>query len=284
LINIVQRGSASYHRIQEFLDMPAEEDRAEEEGEDRFFPDGDVEFRDLSFRYPLGTADSLKNVSFRIPAGATVGIVGRTGSGKSTLLRVLLRLYPVPVGQIFIGGEDIMQMTAQSLRSAIGYVPQDAALFSATIGENIGFGGGYAVEEIRTAAELAVVEADIEARAEGLETLLGEKGIRLSGGQKQRVALARALIRHPRILLLDDVFAALDYRTQADLIENLRKAEAGRTTLIVSQRVAAVKQAQFIVVLEGGRICEQGTHDELIAAGGQYYKLYEQQLAVGEAI
>ena len=173
-------------------------------------------------------------------------------------------------------------MNVERLRAAVGYVPQDAALFSATIGENIAFSREYSLDEIKEAARLAVVEADIDARAEGLETVLGEKGVRLSGGQRQRVALARAMVRKPSILLLDDVFAALDYQTQSDLIENLRSMEAGRTTIIVSQRVAAIKHAQFIVVIENGRICEKGTHEELIAACGLYYKLYEQQLAVGE--
>lgn len=279
LVNILQRGSASLRRLQDFLALaPAEVETAVSE-EPREAPDGDLEFRDFSFQYPQGKSPVLKNLSLQIPAGSTVGIVGRTGAGKSTLLRAILRLYPVPAGTIFWGGEDISQMGLQRLRRVVGYVPQDAALFSATIGENIAFGADHQPEDIRQAAALAAVEADIDERAEGLDTRLGEKGLRLSGGQRQRVALARALIRSPRILLLDDVFAALDYRTQADLIGNLRKVEAGRTTLIVSQRVAAVKHAQFIVVLDEGTICEQGTHAELVAAEGLYSKLYRQQLA-----
>lgn len=284
LVNVVQRGSASFHRLQEFMAIPAEASPAKELFETSHVQGGAIEFRGLTFRYPLGKSDCLKDISLRIPAGSTVGIVGRTGAGKSTLLKVLLRLYPISPGQVYIDGQDLMQLEVTGMRDRVGYVPQDASLFSATIGDNISFGGDYDPADVRRAAELAAVEADIAARAEGLDTLLGEKGVRLSGGQKQRVALARALVRNPAILLLDDVFAALDYQTQADLLENLREAEAGRTTLIVSQRVAAVKHAQVILVLENGRVCEQGTHDELIAAGGMYYKLYEQQLVLGETV
>ena len=284
LLNTIQRGSASLNRIKAFLANPVDELETEP-GTGGYSPLGnDVEVRDLTFTYPKAASASLNNVSLQIPAGATVGIVGRTGAGKTTLLRLLLRLYPVEPGMIFVGGEDISQMNVERLRDSIGYVPQDAELFSATIGENIAFSREYSQAEIREASRLAVVEADIDDRAERLDTLLGERGTRLSGGQRQRVALARAIVRKPAILLLDDVFAALDYQTQADLIENLRTMESAHTTIIVSQRVAAVKHARFIAVMEKGSICEQGTHEELIACRGLYYKLYEQQLAVGEIV
>lgn len=283
LINIVQRGKASWLRIRDFLAIPPYE-ITKESGESSNPPEvgGDLEVRDLTFQYPLAAAPSLQGISLRIPAGATVGIVGRTGSGKTTLLRLLLRLYPVPAGTVFLDGVDINQLDYTRLRSAIGYVPQDAALFSATIAENITFGQPYERREVLEAAQAAVVREDIDSRAEGFGSVLGEKGTRLSGGQRQRVAVARALIRRPSLLLLDDVFSALDYRTQTELIENLREIESGRTTLIVSQRVAAVKHARFILVMDGGRIAETGTHDELIVSGGLYHRLYEQQLAAGE--
>ena len=283
LVNTVQRGSASLIRINEFLSIRPYEIATDMKGEESLaVPLGDIEFRNLTFQYPLSAGPSLKDVTLLIPDGSTVGIVGRTGSGKTTLLRVLLRLYPFEDGKIFIGGVDINCIEFVHLRSFIGYVPQDAALFSATIAENISFGQSYNRNQVQQAARSAVVREDIDAKTEGFGAVLGEKGSRLSGGQRQRVAVARALIRQPSLLLLDDVFSALDYRTQAELVENLRAVETGRTTLIVSQRVAAVKHANFIIVMDGGQIAEQGTHDELIAAHHLYYRLYEQQLAAGD--
>jgi len=283
LVNIVQRGMASGVRINEFLAMRKHESFTDENASEQAAIDGEIEFRGLSFQYPLASTPSLKEVTLRIPAGETVGIVGRTGSGKTTLLRLLLCLYPAPDGTVYIDGKDINQYEIAGLRKAIGYVPQDSALFSLTIGENIAFGETYDRDRIAEAARRAVVETDIDSRTEGYDTLLGEKGVRLSGGQRQRVAVARALIRNSSVLLLDDVFASLDYKTQNQLVENLHEYEAGRTTVIVSQRVAAVKHARFIVVMDNGRICAQGTHEQLIQAKGLYYKLYEQQLAAGEA-
>jgi ATP-binding cassette subfamily B protein len=282
LINTVQRGMASLLRINEFLAIPPHELATEEQRFDGLAIRGDIEMRNLSFQYPRSSTTVLNNVTLKIPAGGTIGIVGRTGSGKTTMLRMLLRLYPVTEGTIFIDGQDINDYDYSRLRKTIGYVPQDSALFSQTIAENIAFGEPYERERIARAARMAVVEEDIDSRTEGFATLLGEKGVRLSGGQRQRVAIARALIRNPAILLLDDVFASLDYKTQNQLVENLQNYETGRTTLIVSQRVAAVKHARFIVVLDAGRVCEQGTHEQLIQANGLYYKLYEQQLAAGE--
>jgi len=284
LINTVQRGLASHKRIAEFLAIPGCEkpDEAVETFTDSRLS-GAIELKNLTYQYPQAATPNLTDVSIKIPAGATVGIVGRTGSGKTTLLRLLLRLYPVPNGTVFIDGVDLNHYDFSLLRAAIGYVPQEAALFSMTIAENIAFGSGADRARIEQAARRAVVQEDIDARAEGFGTLLGEKGVRLSGGQRQRVAIARALIRNPAVLLLDDVFAALDYKTQNQLVENLREFETDRTTLIVSQRVAAVKHARFILVFDAGRICEQGSHEQLIANQGLYYKLYEQQLAAGDS-
>lgn len=282
LINTVQRGLASFRRIQDFLAKPAYEEVFT--STHSRWPDlaSDIVVDHLSFQYENATSPSLEDISFRVKAGETLGIVGRTGSGKTTLLRLLMRLYPVEDGRIWIGGQDINQIGFVQLRQMMGYVPQDTSLFSMTIAENIVFGEQYDREQIVEAARQALIVEDIDARTEGFATLLGEKGLRVSGGQRQRIAIARALIRKPTIFLLDDVFSALDFRTQNALLESLATVAENRTTLIVSQRINAVKNADSILVLEKGRICEQGTHEQLIQRKGLYYKLYEQQLMSGD--
>lgn len=284
LINTVQRGLASYKRIQEFLAVPAYEQITADEEHSTPSQVFDLKVENLSFQYSNAAAPSLTDVSFQVKAGETLGIVGRTGSGKTTLLRLLLRLYPVETGQILIGNQEINCYDHVALRKLLGYVPQDTSLFSMTIAENIAFGGHYAREQIIEAARRALIEEDIDARAEGYSTQLGEKGTRVSGGQRQRIAIARALIRQPAVLLLDDVFSALDYRTQNAMISSLRLISRQRTTLIVSQRINAVKDADAIIVLDSGRICERGTHEQLIRQKGLYYKLYEQQLLSGDEL
>ncbi|MBP2640196.1 MAG: transporter related protein [Firmicutes bacterium] len=283
LMNIVQRGSASLNRIAALLAEPLyEQETPEQEGTGSFsLAVPRITIRHLTFFYPQMDVPALQNISLFIPSGATVGIVGRTGSGKSTLLKLLLRLYDPPYKSIFINDKEIHAIDYSQLREAVGYVSQDSLLFSRTIGENIAFDKDYSPGEIQAAAKAAVVKETIDTRTEGFETVLGEKGRRLSGGQQQRVSIARALIKQPGLLLLDDIFAALDYRTQVELLANMKKFVAGRTSLIVSQRVAAVKDADFIVVMENGTIVEQGTHQELIAKKNAYYSLYEQQIVDG---
>lgn len=280
LMATVQRGSASLSRIADLLGEPPYETGLPAVAGS--LPGRGVELRHLTFAYPAGAAPVLKDVSFSVPPGAVVGIVGRTGAGKSTLLKLLLRLYEPPADAIFIGGREIHTLDYLTLRRGIGYVPQDSFLFSRTIGENIGYDGEYPRSAVERAAALAAVKEAIDDKPYGFGTVLGEKGRRLSGGQQQRVAIARALVKDPDILLLDDVFASLDYETQTELIANMKTFSGGRTTVIVSQRVAAVKDAEFIVVLDDGAVVEQGTHDELVAQGGLYFKLYEQQLVNGE--
>ena len=283
LMNIVQRGSASLNRIASLLAEPLYEQEipGDETAVVISMAVPQIEIRHLTFFYPQMDIPALQNMSLIIPAGANVGIVGRTGSGKSTLLKLLLRLYDPPYNTIFINDKEIHTIGYDQLREAIGYVSQDSMLFSRTIGENIAFDKEYSFGEIYAAAKAAVVKETIDTRTEGLETVLGEKGRRLSGGQQQRVSVARALIKQPGLLLLDDIFASLDYRTQTDLLNNMKKFIAGRTTLIVSQRVAAVKDADFIVVMEDGMIEEQGIHQDLITKKGVYYSLYEQQIMDG---
>ncbi len=280
LVATVQRGSASLARIAALLAEPAYE--AEAAAFIAALPGSGIELRSLTFRYPGSGSPALKDITISIPAGAVVGIVGRTGAGKSTLLKLLLRLYDPPAGAIFVGGREIHAIDYGTLRHGIGYVPQDSFLFARTIGENIAFDRDYARPVVEAAAGLAAVKEAIGEKPYGFGTVLGEKGRRLSGGQQQRVAIARALVKDPAILLLDDVFSALDYGTQTELLANMKNFSGGRTTIIVSQRVAAVKDADFIIVLEDGTVSEQGTHADLVAGGGLYYKLYEQQLINGE--
>jgi ATP-binding cassette subfamily B protein len=277
LINTVQRGSASWKRIRDFMNTPVHET------ESAVIPvtgslRGEIDFRDFSFQYPTAAQPSLQNISLHIPAGSTIGIVGRTGAGKTTLLKSILRMYPLQEGQLFLDGAEINSIEFSKLRSSIGYVPQDTGLFAETIAANIDFGRGLDRDTIIWAARMAAVKEDVDSRAEGFATELGEKGVRLSGGQRQRVAVARALACHPSILLLDDVFSALDYRTQNELVKNLKQLQGEGTMLLVSQRVAAVKDADMILVLEDGLIAESGTHEALLSKRGVYFRIYEQQL------
>jgi len=280
LVATVQRGSASLARIAALLAEPAYE--TEPRGETVPLPGSGIELRGLSFTYPGVGSPALRDITLSIPPGAVVGIVGRTGAGKSTLLKLLLRLDDPPADAIFVGGQEIHTIDFQTLRQGIGYVPQDSFLFARTIGENIAFDREYSRPEVEAAAGRAAVKEAIDDKPYGFGTVLGEKGRRLSGGQQQRVAIARALVKDPSILLLDDVFSALDYGTQTELLANMNDFSGGRTTIIVSQRVAAVKDADFIVVLENGAVVEQGTHSELVARESLYYRLYEQQLVNGE--
>ncbi|KAF1855293.1 hypothetical protein Lal_00001073, partial [Lupinus albus] len=282
LINTIQRGTASLNRIADLLEQPAYEGTEAGETDPPTTDSAAITINDLTFTYPTAKQPALRQVSLHIPAGAVIGIVGRTGAGKSTLLQLLLRLYDPPENAIYVGDREIHTIAYSELRQAVGYVPQDSFLFSKTIAENIAFEQTYSREEIEKAAQLAAIQEAIDDKPMGFGTVLGEKGKKLSGGQQQRIAIARALIKKPAILLLDDIFAALDYRTQAELLANMRHFIANRTTLIVSQRVAAVKAADVIIVMQEGAIAEQGTHQQLLAKRGLYYELYEQQLIQGE--
>jgi ATP-binding cassette subfamily B protein len=277
VINLVQRGTASLGRMRSVLDaVPTivDEEPLADPGEIR----GAVRFADLSFGYGDGAPPVLAGIDFEVPAGRTVALVGRTGAGKSTLLSLIPRLIDPPVGTLSVDGVDVRRLPLARLRGAIGMVPQETFLFSATVAENIALGRPEAArEEIARAARLAGLEDDLAAFPHGLDTVVGERGLTLSGGQKQRVALARALLREPRILLLDDCLSAVDTQTEERILGNLRRVFRGRTVFLVSHRISTVKESDLILVLDRGRIVERGTHGELLAGGGLYAELDQRQ-------
>ena len=283
VVNLFQRGAASMARINRILALePAVADTNGASAPSSLR--GDVEFREVSFRYPGTERWVLRDVSFRAPAGSMLAVVGATGSGKSTLVSLLTRLYDPQQGEILLDGVPIREIPLASLRAAIGMVPQDAFLFSDTIRENLALGlseGDGAVDErIRHAARIAQLDATISAFPEEYGTRLGERGVNLSGGQKQRATLARAIARDPRVLVLDDALSAVDTHTEAEILAGLRGVMRDRTSVIVSHRVTAVMGADRIVVLDDGRVAEEGTHAELLEGDGAYAALLHRQLLI----
>ncbi|MBK7086324.1 MAG: ABC transporter ATP-binding protein [Flavobacteriales bacterium] len=275
--SLVQQASASMERINEFLDQqPAITGGTLAPNDLR----GEIRFENVSFTYPDTGIQALDHVSFHVPAGGTLAIVGHTGSGKSTVADLIVRHYDATEGSIAIDGSPIQQFELAALRKRIGYVPQDVFLFSDSIVNNIAFGKDrHEHELIAEAARAAQVDENIRSFPKGYDTLLGERGVTLSGGQKQRVSIARALATSPRILLLDDPLSAVDTATEEAILRDLRKARSGgRTTIIISHRISAVQDADHILVLEDGRIIEEGRHVDLLARAGAYAKLHQEQL------
>lgn len=280
LTSIVQRAEASQKRINEFLKVqPTIKNEVQE-----YTPiTGDIEFRNVTFTYEDTNITALNNISFTIKAGQTVAFLGKTGSGKSTILDLVARLYDVSSGEVLIDGTAIQELNLNSLRSAIGAVPQDAFLFSDTIENNIRFGNENAsFEEIVSVAKKAVVHENIEGFTKKYDTVLGERGITLSGGQKQRISIARALLKDPRIYLFDDCLSAVDTETEEEILNNLKQVSQNKTTLIVSHRVSSAKNADKIIVLENGTIIQEGTHEKLNNIEGYYKELYLNQLSEKE--
>ena len=280
LTSIIQRAEASQKRINEFLqERPEIRNDILEETK----IEGKIEFRNVSFTYEDTEITALKNISFTINDGETVAILGKTGSGKSTILDLIARLYDVSGGEILIDNVPIKKLNVKSLRTSVGAVPQDAFLFSDSIENNIKFGKYNASEaEVVQAAKNAAVHDNIEGFSKGYKTVLGERGITLSGGQKQRVSIARALLKDPEIYLFDDCLSAVDTETEEEILNNLKKASKNKTTLIVSHRVSSAKNADKVLVLEDGRLLQEGSHEELNSQNGYYKELYATQLSEKE--
>ena len=277
LIEKTARGKASLNRITELLDAPI--DVADRDGvADLQNPRGGIEFRHLSFRYPDGEYDVLKDISFTIAPGESVGLVGKTGAGKTALVDLLLRTYNVPDGTLFVDGQDVNTVSIHSVRNACAYVPQDNFLFSDTIAHNISFGVDDATQEdIDRAAALADVRDNIVDFKDGYETVLGERGVTVSGRQKQRISIARALLKNAPILILDDSVSAVDTRTERIILDNLKASRAGKTTLLIAHRISTVEQLDKIVFLEDGRVEAVGPHDELYRSCAEYHRMVDLQ-------
>jgi len=291
--NIFQRGGASMGRLNYILDsQPSINDSTA--AKDLGDVQGEIEFRNLTFTYPTLRSDAegaksngtgapnqpvLRNISLCVPAGSILAIVGPTGSGKSTLAALIARLWEAPAGTLYVDGHPIREWPLETLRRAVGYVPQDTFLFSETLRENVAFGVDSATdEEIHEAADVASILAEIGEFPAQFETIVRERGITLSGGQKQRAAIARAVIRNPRILILDDSLSSVDTGTEERILRRLDAILRQRTTVLISHRVSTVQHADQIVVLRDGEIVERGTHGELLAQGGYYADLYQKQL------
>lgn len=278
VFSIIERGRASMKRVNAILETPPGIQDSPDAVEIKR-TEGSISFQDLTFKYPGASKPALEQITLEISPGQTLGIVGRTGSGKSTLVNLLLRLYEPPDGSIFLDGRDIKKITLKSLRAQMGYVPQDAFLFSTSIRENILFSNPEATEEeLRQAVEASQLVNDLSAFPHGLDTVIGERGVTLSGGQKQRVAIARAILKDPPILILDDALSAVDTKTEEAILKNLKRLRQNKSTIMIAHRISSIQHADQIIFLEDGKIIERGNHQELLQKKGRYYELYEKQL------
>ena len=277
LIDMTSRGKASMDRIAELLDAPVhvkDKPGVKDLSEVR----GDIEFRNLTFRYPDGEFDVLRDVSFTIHAGENVGLVGKTGSGKTTLVDLILRTYNVPDGTVFIDGQDVNDISIRSVREGCAYVPQDNFLFSDTIENNIAFGvDDRDSEHVADAAKLADIHDNIQEFSKGYGTVLGERGVTVSGGQKQRISIARALMKNAPILILDDSVSAVDTKTETTILSNLRQTRAGRTTILIAHRISTIEKMDKILFIDDGVLAAVGTHEDLYEQNAEYRKMVDLQ-------
>ena len=274
--SLIQRAAASQKRINEFLDIPSDIQSTNEEEKEI---SGNINFKNVSFTYPDTGIVALKDLNFEIKSGEFVAIIGKTGSGKSTLANLIMRMYDVEDGEISVDGQNLKSLNLKNYRSQIGFVPQEVFLFSDTIKNNIAFGlDQVSDDEVYDAAKNASVYHNIIDFDEKFQTMLGERGITLSGGQKQRVSIARALIKSPKLLIFDDCLSAVDTKTEEEILQNLGKIMIGKTSILIAHRISTIKNADKILVLDNGKIIEQGTHNELLNLNGSYTELYNNQL------
>ncbi|MBN2587135.1 MAG: ABC transporter ATP-binding protein [Candidatus Fermentibacteraceae bacterium] len=280
VVNLLQRGAASMDRIQRiFTTVPDIID-----GENEFQSRPAIDVKNLSFTYPGTEVEVLKDLTFSLPEGGTLGVVGRTGSGKTTLVELLMRLYDPPEGTVFLGGEDVHRMKLSSIRGMFGYVPQETFLFAMSIADNISFGSaGITREEVERLASIVDIDREIMSFPDGYDTMVGERGVTLSGGQKQRVAIARALAVKPSILVLDDSLSSVDTETEAAILDRLRQDIRDLTSILIAHRISTIQNADHIIVMDDGRIVEHGSHTELIEHEGFYAELYRMQQLEEEA-
>ena len=277
LIDMSSRGKASLNRVVELLEAKCDVTDSENVTDVEALK-GDIEFRNLTFRYPDGEFDVLENVSFKIKAGENVGIIGKTGAGKTTLVDLILRTYNVPDGTLFIDGHDVNTIPIRTVRKYAAYVPQDNFLFGETIESNIAFatdGGNH--DDVETAAKLSDIHDNIMEFPEGYDTMLGERGVTVSGGQKQRISIARALMKDAAILILDDSVSAVDVKTEKVILENLRTTRKGKTTILIAHRITTVQGMDKIVFIDDGKIVAVGKHDELYAGCPEYRTMVDLQ-------
>jgi len=277
--NMWQQGAASMKRLAKIFDTVPNIRNTEATDYTIESIEGEIEFKDVNFTHETAKNPTLQNINLKIPKGSTLAIVGYTGSGKSSFVNLIPRLYDITDGRLFIDGVDIATIPIEVLRKSIGYVPQETFLFSDSIAENIRYGDDEAQRElIHEAADVSQIVKDVADFPQRFETMLGERGITLSGGQKQRTSIARAILRRPNILILDDALSAVDTYTEETILERMRTVMKGRTSIIIAHRISTVKDADNIIVLNGGKIVEQGKHDELVALNGIYAGLYQKQL------